>query len=99
MPSRVIPYAEEHGYTYYSGLENADDYTAEEQLAHNRAQIESWMAEGRSIIDIGPEPSRALYPMATSPNYAMEQNVLSGYAGYSTDVIPGDGDWRMASGY
>jgi hypothetical protein len=74
-------------------------YTTEELLAHNRAQIESWVAEGRPVIDVGPEPGRAFSPMATSPNYATEQNILRGYAGYSTDVLPGETDWRIASGY
>ena len=96
MDSRVIPYAQQNGYTYYSGLDNSDEYTAEELLAHNRAQIEAWMAEGRPIIDIGPQPGRSFYPMATSPNYAMEQNIVSGYGGYSTDLLPLDQDWRWA---
>jgi hypothetical protein len=98
MPNRVIPYAEQNGYVYYKGLANPENYTTEELLAHNRAQIESWMAEGRQIIDIGPEPGRALYPMATSPNYAMEQNIVSGYGGYSTDLLSTDQEWRWASG-
>jgi hypothetical protein len=99
MGSRVIPYAEERGYLYYSGVENPENYTSEELLAHNRAQIETWVAEGRPVIDIGPEPGRAFYPMATSPNYAMEQNILRGYAGYSTDVLPGKTDWWTAIGH
>lgn len=56
------------------------------------------VTEGRPIIDIGPEPARTFYPMATSPNYAMEQNIVRGYSGYSTDVLPTDQDWTWASG-
>lgn len=74
-------------------MENPQDYTSEELLAHNRAQIEGWMQEGRSVIDVGPEPGRGLYPMATSPNYAMEQNILREYAGYRTDILPGEDPW------
>jgi hypothetical protein len=99
MGSTVIPYAEEHGYVYYSGVENPENYTSEELLAHNRTQIETWMAEGRPVIDVGPEPGRAFYPMATSPNYAMEHNILRGYAGYSTDVLPGETDWWITIGH
>lgn len=61
--------------------------------------METWKAEGRPVIDIGPKPGRAFYPMATNPNYAMEQNLLRGYAGYSIDVLPDETDWRIASGH
>lgn len=99
MTSRVIPYATERGYVYYSGVANPEDFTSEELLADNRAQVEGWVAEGRQVIDIGPETGRAFYPMATSPNYAMEQNIVNGYPGYSTDIVPGESDWAAASGH
>jgi hypothetical protein len=36
MAATVIPYAEEHGYVYYAAVDNPEDYTSEELLAHNR---------------------------------------------------------------
>ncbi len=96
MGSRVGPYAEAHGYETYAGLENPQNYTSEELLAHNRAQIEAWKAEGRAIHDVGPEPGRAYYPMETSPNYGMEHNLVRGYAGYQPVVLPGEANWWEA---
>jgi hypothetical protein len=94
MGSRVIPFAEEHGYEYYSGVSNPADFTSEELLGHNRAQIEQWISEGRKIIDIGPEPGRAFYPLETSPNYAMERNIVRGYSNYVRHILDGEGDWE-----
>jgi hypothetical protein len=96
MTSRVVPYAEANGYETYAGLENPENYTSEELLAHNRAQIEAWKAEGRQIFDVGPEPGRAFYPMETSPNYGMEHNLVRGYAGYQPVVLPGEANWWEA---
>ncbi|NMM17074.1 MAG: hypothetical protein HHJ14_08015 [Cellulomonas sp.] len=97
MASRVVPFAEEHGYATYPGLENPSSYTSEELLAHNRAQIDAWTGEGRTIIDVGPEPGRAFYPMETSPNYGMEHNLVRGYLGYQPMVLPGESDWWLAT--
>jgi RHS repeat-associated protein len=99
MSSRVIPYAEERGYIWYGGVSDPENYTTEELLAHNRAQVESWVQEGRTIIDVGPEPGREFYPLETSPNYAMEQNIVRGYENYIQAVLPGENDWGIASGY
>ena len=71
--------------------------TSEELLAHNRAQIDAWTGEGRTIIDVGPEPGRAFYPMETSPNYGMEHNLVRGYLGYQPMVLPGESDWWLAT--
>ena len=60
---------------------------------HERREIEAWMEEGREVIDVGPQPGRAFYPMATGEDNAMEQNVLRGYDRYSMDVLPGEADW------
>ncbi len=77
-------------------LENPASYTYDELLAHNRAQIETWTGEGRTIIDIGPEPGRAYYPMETSPNYGMEHNIVRGYPGYQPTVLPGESNWMVS---
>src|SRR5712692_4505148 len=52
MGARVIPHAEVNGYVIYGGAPKG--LNEAERLAHNSAQIEAWMAEGRQIIDIGP---------------------------------------------
>ncbi len=65
-------------------------------LAHDRAQVESWIDEGPTIVDIGPEPGRAQYPMETSPNYAMEHNVVRGYPGYEPTVVPSESNWIVS---
>ena len=96
MPNRVVPYAEQNGYVTYPGVENPASYTYDELLAHNRAQIETWTGEGRTIIDIGPEPGRAYYPMETSPNYGMEHNIVRGYPGYQPTVLPGESNWMVS---
>lgn len=93
MASRVVPFAEANGFETYAGLENPQNYTAEELLAHNRAQIETWMSEGRAIYDVGPEPGRAFYPMETSPNYGMEHNLVRGYEGYQPVTLRGEANW------
>lgn len=80
MSARVIPYAQKNGLTYYEGLANPENYSQEELLAHNQAQIQAWKADGRSVIDIGPDPLRPGYPGPTSPNYAMELQELHGTA-------------------
>lgn len=96
MSSRVVPYAEQNGYVTYPGIENPANYTYDELLAHNRAQIETWKGEGRTIIDVGPEPGRAYYPMETSPNYGMEHNIVRGYPGYQPTVLPGESNWMLS---
>ena len=93
MKSRVVPFAEANGYETYAGLANPENYTSEELLAHNSAQIETWMNEGRTIYDVGPEPGRAFYPMETSPNYGMEHNLVRGYGGYQPVTLPGEANW------
>jgi len=95
MADRVIPYAQANGLTYYQGVSNPEAYTSEGLLAHNAAQIDTWMSEGRTVIDIGPEPGREMWPLPTSPNYAMEQGMLGNYPGYATDVLSGESDWRV----
>ncbi len=62
MENRVIPFAKENGFVTYPGMENWQNFTTDELLAHNRAQIELWKLEGREIIDIGPAPGRAFTP-------------------------------------
>jgi hypothetical protein len=97
MPNRVVPYAEQNGYVTYPGVDNPASYTYDELLAHNRAQVQSWMDEGRPIVDIGPEPGRAYYPMETSPNYGMEHNMVRGYPGYQPTVLPGESNWIVSN--
>jgi hypothetical protein len=96
MPNRVVPYAEQNGYVTYPGVDNPASYTYDELLAHNRAQVQSWVDEGRTIIDIGPEPGRAYHPMETSPNYGMEHNIVRGYPGYQPTVLPGESNWMVS---
>jgi RHS repeat-associated protein len=98
MAARVVPFAEANGFETYAGIENPLDYSPEDLLADNRAHIETWMNEGRTIYDIGPEPGQAYYPMATSPNYAMELNAVSGYSGYEPIVLPGELNWLEGLG-
>jgi hypothetical protein len=93
MPNRVLPFAMENGYVTYPGLKNAANYAPEELLAHNRAQIEMWKAEGRQIIDIGPAPNRAFYPMETSEAYAMEHNAVRDYSLYKPMAMDGEPNW------
>jgi hypothetical protein len=69
MGARVIPYAEENGYVIYEGAPKG--MTEAGRLAHNGAQIERWMREGRQIIDIGPGD------FATpSANYDLEHQLI-----------------------
>jgi RHS repeat-associated protein len=77
MAGRVIPYAEENGYVYYKGA--PEGMNAAERLAHNEAQINQWMAEGRQIIDIGPGNITTV-----SRAYNMEHSTIFGnnYANY-----------------
>ena len=93
MTSRIVPYAEEKGYQTYAGLENPQNYTPEELLAHKSAQIETRINESRTIHNVGPEPGRASYPMETSPNYGMEHNLVRRYSGYEPVTLPGEANW------
>jgi hypothetical protein len=81
MEGRVIPHAEDIGAEYYKPTPGAPP---SEWMANNRAWIQEQMARGRQIIDIGPDPTRAAYPLETSPYYAMEHGEIfgSGYANY-----------------
>jgi hypothetical protein len=99
MASRVLPFAQANGYEVYAGVANPENYTSEELLADNRAQVETWMNEGRPIIDVGPNPANPYYPMETSENYAMEHNIVRGYQNYTAHVLDGESDWGAASGY
>jgi hypothetical protein len=93
MDVRVKPFAADHDYVTYPGMDNWQNYTADELLAHNRAQIQSWMDEGRPIIDVGPAPGRPFYPMETSEAYGMEHNMVRDYPGYQQVVLDGEDDW------
>jgi hypothetical protein len=55
------------------------------------------MNEGRKIYDVGPEPGRALYPMETSPNYAMEHNLVRGYWNYEPVNLGEGAPWWESS--
>jgi len=75
VQGRVAPYARSIGADYYLGA--GDNVPKASYLEHNRQTIRAAMDEGREIIDIGPSPSRANYPVATSPSYAMELDEIA----------------------
>jgi hypothetical protein len=81
--ARVEAAAREIGGVTYRA---SDGLTKVEALAENRLQIETWKAEGRQILDIGPAPGSTrhlLYPEISSPYYYMERLLTRYYRGYA----------------
>lgn len=80
---RVTAYASKRGMDVYGGMPGfrpgIDDAAG---LAHNRQAIEAAMAQGRRVVDIGPDFGRRAVAGA-SKAYEMERTVTSGYTGYS----------------
>lgn len=48
---------------------------------------------------VNGDPVSLVYPMETSPNYAMEHNIVRGYENYVPHILDGEPDWSAASGY
>lgn len=86
MVSRVIPYAEGIGASFY----NPPPAPESMWMENNRIWINRQMDMNKQIIDIGPEPGRANYPGPTSPYYQMELNEIShrSYPNYERTPMP-----------
>ena len=69
MEARVIPYAKENGALWFVPSEGL---SYEEALNENTKFIIEKMDQGYTIIDIGPQPGRANYPLPTSDFYLTE---------------------------
>ena len=69
MDDRVIPYAKERGADWYVPTKGL---SYEESLNENTKFIVQKMNQGYTIIDIGPMPGRANYPLPTSDFYMTE---------------------------
>ena len=68
MRDRVIPYAKEIGADWYKPRSN----NPERWLGNNERWLQTKMAEGREIIDIGIDPLRT----TRSPYYEVEKNLI-----------------------
>ena len=69
MADRVIPYAKANGAEWFVPSEGL---SYEEALEENTKFIIEKMDQGYTIIDIGPQPGRANYPLPTSDFYLTE---------------------------
>jgi hypothetical protein len=69
MNDRVIPYAKTRKADWY---EPKPSLTRDGALIENTQFIVQQMNQGVTIIDIGPQPGRANYPLPTSPFYTTE---------------------------
>jgi hypothetical protein len=83
--------------TYYNGMENFKEGMEAEGLVHNMGEIHKAMAEGRTIIDIGPDYARRATGRI-SPNYMMEQSLTRGYPGLQKSYVPA-GQTSMSAGH
>lgn len=98
MDYRVIPYAEQHGYTYYKALPDriydfGEKYLGEETNKRlnvwvNKKWLNFQIMEGKQLVDIGA-PHPALRPagvpaLEPSAYYDAEHAVLSGTVGRHT---------------
>lgn len=61
-----------------------EDMSPEEKMHEGRDWINRMMDEGRTIVDLGPDPSRENYPYITGHYYGMERAEIAGrgYAGW-----------------
>jgi RHS repeat-associated protein len=77
----------------YGGFDNVDGLTGsdldEARLSHNSEWLRAGMAEGRRVIDIGPDPGNELFPGVTKDAYAMELYELES-GGYTNIMQPYD---------
>jgi RHS repeat-associated protein len=94
MKSRVIPYAKSIGAEYYLGA--GPNVPEASYLEHNRQVFRQVIAEGREIVDIGANPTRANYPGPSSANYAMELQEIA-RARYKNYVRMPDEPERLAT--
>jgi hypothetical protein len=69
MTKRVTPAAQAMGLEDYAPPTLTKPLA---QMAHNRYWVNEMMNQGRGIVDVGPAPGRALYPLPTSDFYKME---------------------------
>ena len=93
METRVIPYADTHGFGYYrgtpTGLYNAMDNHLPDSVAEranmwiNNKWINYQMMEGKNLVDIGMPDG---WTGGTGPYYGMELDQVSGYGQYSQDI-------------
>ncbi|HLK39861.1 MAG TPA: toxin TcdB middle/N-terminal domain-containing protein [Polyangiaceae bacterium] len=80
--TRVQAYANKVGADVYPGMPGFEEGMEAEGLAHNRAFIEEAKAQGRKIVDIGPDFEKRAIRGKPSDNYEMERKVTKDYAGY-----------------
>jgi hypothetical protein len=94
MKDRILPYADEIGARYYEGMDYNYEFIKstygegvanEMSLMHNQNWIESLMASGAEIVDIGPDFPRRLEFGKTgiSRNYEMERMLTKNYPEYN----------------
>ncbi len=97
MPQRVVPYAEGHGYGYYTGtpdfihshLPVESRLQSSVDLWFNKKWINYQMMEGNALRDVGELPG-----MRPSPFYDMERQQVhgwnngAGYGDYQLDIQP-----------
>jgi RHS repeat-associated protein len=95
MTERAIPFAEANGYQWYKG---SPELPESEWLGHNQEWIRNRVAEGRTMIDVGPHPGRANYPLPTSDSYAMELKEMVGYPGYKAQPLSEPERLQITSG-
>ncbi len=82
MEKRVNPFAAQIGGETYKGLPGFKPGMEAEGLAHNRAAIEKAIAEGRPIVDIGPDFAKRAVNGRASEAYEMERRMTKSYPGY-----------------
>ena len=92
---RVRQYAKEIGGHAYQPWKNVPfDYNL--AMKRNKRWINDMMAEGREIIDIGPDFARRRTGVAPSDFYNMERSQVKGYANYTkvfTEELGENGKW------
>ena len=71
MQNRVIPLAEQNGFTYYQPGPSLGSRAA--NLAANQTWLQTMINQGSTIIDIGPAPGRSYL----SPFYQMESQMVN----------------------
>ena len=104
METRVIPYADTHGFGYYrgtpTGLYNAMDNHLPDSVAEranmwiNKKWINYQMMEGKDLVDIGMPDG---WTGGTGPYYGMELDQVSGYGQYSSGHPGGRGPAVIAA--
>ncbi len=82
MTDRVIPFAEKYGFEIYPGMPNFRVGMEAEAMLHNQAFIETKMAQGFRIVDIGPDFAKRAIRGGPSPFYNMERTITKGYEGF-----------------